>query len=208
MQAAPQEHGDHCRQRGVQRRNGCDQIDTGLPRVDQDPGGLHMQRAPAARRDPLNEFVGAGLTHLHRAEQATIADADGTAEHARGTRRAPRDVGGGAAGSRPGWRRRQEDVNDQRAEGQRHEPPHERLPILPATQPQQPGHHVRHDKKRHVDAADDHLPPGRLWHLDALLQPHRRDVPEEQPAVRLRLRLPQGGRADQSGRMPAHVVQQ
>lgn len=65
---APQKHRHHGRQPGVQRRNRGHQVDTGLSRVDQDPGRLQMQRAPAAGGDALHEIVGTGLAELHGAQ--------------------------------------------------------------------------------------------------------------------------------------------
>ena len=56
----PQEHRDHRRHSGVQRRNRGDQIHAGLSGVEQRPGRLQMQRSPAPGGDPLDELVGAG----------------------------------------------------------------------------------------------------------------------------------------------------
>ncbi len=178
LDTAPQKHRDHCGQCGVQRRNCRDQIHAELLRVDQRASRLQMQRSIAASGDPLNEVVGTGLAGVHRSQQPTVADTRGTSEHASRIGRAADDVGRGAASGRPRRRRRQNDVDDERGEGQRHEPPDKRCPIAPVAQPEHSGDRIRQDEKRHVDAADDHFPPGWLRHLDVLLQPDRRDGPE------------------------------
>ncbi len=183
LDPAPQEHHHHRRHPGMQRGNGRHQVDAGLPRVDQRARRLQMQRAPAPCGDPLHERVRAGLMGAHHAQQAAVGHIGRVSEHAVRVGRAGVDVGGGAAGGRPGRRGRQQHVDDQSGERQCDEPAHKSRPIVAATQPQQSGHDVGQDEKRHVDAADGHLPPGRLRLFELLLQPHRRGRPEEQPTV-------------------------
>jgi hypothetical protein len=130
----------------------------------------------------------------------------GASEHAVRARRATDDVGRRAAGGCPRRCCRQHDVDDECGEGQCDEAPDERCPVISVAQPEHSGDDIGQHKKRHVDAADDHLPPRGLGHLDALLQPHRGDGAEEQPPVGLRLEMPQGGRSQQCCRAPAEVI--
>jgi hypothetical protein len=192
----------------MQRWDRRDQIHTELLRVDQRTSRLQVQRSIAASGDSLNEEVGARLASVHRSQQPTVAHTCGTSEHAARVGRPADDVGRGAPSFCPRRRRRQNDVDDERGEGQRHEAPDKRRPIAPVAQPEHSGDHVRQDEKRHVDAADDHFPPRRLRHLDAFLQPHRRDGPEEQPPVRIGLELPQRRRSEQLRCSPAEVIEQ
>lgn len=206
--APPQERRHHRGHACMQRRDSRHQVHAGLPRVDQRARRLQMQRAPAAGGDPLHEVVGAGVAGMHRTEQPAVGNTRRAAEHAPGVRRAARDVGGGAFRGRP-WRRgRQQDVADQRGEGQHQESPDECRPVVAVAQPQEPGDRIRQDEKRHVHRADAHFPPRRMRHLEVFLQPHRRHHAEEQPAVHLWLQLPQGGRPDQGRCTPAEVVEQ
>jgi hypothetical protein len=191
----------------MQRRNGGHQVHTGLPRVDQNPGRLQMQRAPATGGDALHEVVGTGLAELHSAQQPAVGNTGRVTEHAGWVGRAGGDVVGGAARRSPGWRRGQDNVNQQRGKRHREEPPRIRFPHFSVAQPQEAGDRIRHDEKRHVDRADDHFPPRRLRHLQAFLQPHRGQHPEEQPSVDRWLKLPKRGRPDQCGGAPAQVVQ-
>ncbi len=192
----------------MQRRDRRDQIHAELLRVDQRASRLQMQRSIAAGGDPLNEEVRTRLACVHRAQQPTVVNTRGTFEHAARIGWAADDVGWGAPSFCPRRRRRQNDVDDERAEAQRDKAPDKRCPIAAVAQPKHSGDHIGQDEKRHVDAADDHFPPRRLRHLDALLQPHRRDGPEEQPPVGLRLKVPQRRRAEQRCRSPAQVIEQ
>jgi hypothetical protein len=190
----------------MQRGDRRDQVHAGLSGVEQCSGRLQMQRPPAASRDPLDEEVGAGLAFVHGAQQPAVGDACGTSEHAVRAGRARGDVGRGAAGGCP-WRcRRQHDVDDERHEGQHDEPSDKSRPVASVAQPEHAGNDIGQHEKRHVDTADDHFPPRRLRHLDALLQPHRRDGAEKQPSVRLGLEMPEGARSDQCGRASAEVI--
>jgi hypothetical protein len=188
---APQKNRNHRGQRGMQRGDRRHQVHAGLPRVDQRSGRLQVQRSPAAGGDPFHELMGAGLASVHRAQQPAVGDPRRAFEHAAGVGRAIGDIGRGAAGGRPGWRRWHDHVDRERGERQREEPSDERRPLASVLQPKHSGDQVGQDKKRHVNAADNHFPPRRLRHLDALLQPHRREGAEEQPAVRLGLELPE-----------------
>ena len=192
----------------MQRGNRRDQIHAGLSGVEQCSGRLQMQSSPAARRDPLNEEVRAGLASVHGAQQPALEDTCGTSEHAARAGRASGDVGRGTAGGCPRWCCRQDDVDDEGGEGQRDEPSDKRRPVASVAQPEHSGDNIGQDEKRHVDAANDHFPPRRLRHLDALLQPHRRDGAEEQPPVRLGLEMPQRRRSHQRCRSPAEVIHQ
>ncbi len=205
--ASPQEHRDHRGDRGVQRRDRRDQIDAGLPGVEQCSGRLQMQRSPAAGGDPFHELVSAGPARVHRAQQPAVRNTRGPVEHAGRVGRPAGDIDRRAAGCRPRRRGRQDHVHDQGRERQRDESSDESRPFGPVAQPENPGDHVRQDEERHVDAADGYLPPGRLRHLDVLLQPHRRDSAEKQPAVRVWLESPQGRCAEHVGRTPTEVVQ-
>jgi hypothetical protein len=167
-----------------------------------------MQGSPAASGDPLDKLVSTGLVVVHGAQQPAVGHTRGASEHAAWVGRAIGDVGQGAAGGCPRRCGRQDNVNDERRERQRDKSPDKRCPVAPVTQPEHPGDHVGQHKKRHVDAADDHFPPRRLRHLDALLQPHRRDGAEEQPPVRFGLELPQRVRSEQCCRPPAEVIEQ
>ena len=169
---------------------------------------MQVQRAPAASGDPLHELVGARLAQLHGTQQPAVGNTSRVPEHACRVGRAIGDVAGGAAGRRPGRRRRQDDIDDQRCKRQREKTPRIRFPFVSVAQPQQPGDRIRHDEKRHVDRADDHFPPRWLRHLEVLLQPDGRHDPEEQPSVDRRLQLPESGCPDQCRRAPAQVVQQ
>ncbi len=208
LDASPQEHRDHRGQCGVQRGNRRDQIHAGLSGVDQCAGRLQMQRSPAASRDPLNEQLRTGLASAHRAQQPAVRDVSGTSEHAARAGRATGDVGRCAARGCPRRCGRRNDVDDERGEGQRDEPPDKRCPVVSVAQPQHSGDRIGQDEKRHVDAADDDFPPRRLRHLDALLQPHGRDGAEEQPSIRLGLEMPKCWRSEQCGRPPAEVIHQ
>jgi hypothetical protein len=190
----------------MQRGNRRDQIHAGLSGIEQCSGRLQMQRSPAACRDPLDEQVGAGLAFVHRAQQPAVRDTGGASEHAGRAGRAGGDVGRGAAGGCPRRCGRQHDVDDERDERQHDKPPDKRRPVASAAQPEHAGDDIGQDEKRHVDAADDHFPPRRLRHFDALLQPHRRHGAEEQPAVRLWLEMPQGGRSEQRCGASTEVV--
>jgi hypothetical protein len=205
--ASPQEHRDHRGHRGVQRRDRRDQVDAGLSGVEQRARRLQVQRSPSAGRDPLHELVGAGPAGVHRSQQPAAGNPGGPAEHARRVGRAARDVGRCATRGCPRRRGRQQHIHDEGRERQRDEPAHEGRPFGPVAQPEHSGYRVRQDEERHVDTADDHFPPGRLRHLEVLLQPHRRDGAEKQPAVRARLELPEGRRAEHVGRTPAEVVE-
>jgi hypothetical protein len=145
---------------------------------------------------------------MHRAQQPAVRDVCGNSEHAARAGRASGDVGRCAAGGCPRRCCRRNDVDDERGEGQRDEPPDKCCPVVPVAQPQHSGDRIGQDEKRHVDAADDHFPPRRLRHLDALLQPDGRDGAEEQPSIRLGLELPKCWRSEQCGRPPAKVVHQ
>jgi hypothetical protein len=169
LDTAPQEHRDHRGQCGMQRGNRRDQIHARLPGVDQGSGRLQMQRSPATSRDPLYEMVSTGLASVHGAQQPAVGDTCGTSEHAARIGRTTGNVGCGAAGRGPRRCRRQNDVDDERGERQRDEPPDKRRPIGSVAEPEHAGYHIRQYEKRHVDGADDHLPPRRLRHLDALL---------------------------------------
>lgn len=130
----------------------------------------------------------------------------GTPEHAVRAGRAPGDVGRGAAGGCPRRCCRQNDIDDERDEGQHDEPSDKCRPVAAVAQPEHCGDHIGQDEKRHVDAADHHFPPRRLRHLDVLLQPHRRDGAEEQPSVRLGLEMPKRSRSEQRCRPPTEVI--
>ncbi len=205
---APQEDRDHRGQGGMQRGNCRDQIHAGLPGVNQRAGRLQMQRSPAAGRDPLDEEMGAGPASVHGAQQPAVGNTCGVSVHAAWVGRAAGNVGRGAARGRPRRGCGQDHVDGDRRERQRNEPTDECRPVASIAQPEHAGDDIGQDKKRHVDAADDHFPPRRLRHFDALLQPHRRDGAEEQPAIRLGLEMPKGGRAEQRRRPSAEVVQQ
>jgi hypothetical protein len=179
LDPAPQEYRDHCGHGGMQRGNRGDQVHAGLSGVEQCSGRLQMQRSPAASRDPLDEEVGAGLAFVHGAQQPAVGDTGGTSEHAVRPGRARGDVGRGAAGGCPRRCCRQKDVDDERDERQRDEPSDKRRPVTSVAQPEHSGDDIGQHEKRHVDPADDHFPPRRLRHFDALLQPHRRDGAEE-----------------------------
>ena len=166
-----------------------------------------MQRSPTAGRDPLHELMSAGLAHMHRAEQPAVGNARGAAKHARRVGRAAGDVGRRAARGRPRRCGRQDDVDDQCGERQCDEPPHEGRPLGSVAQPEHPGDHIRQHEERHVDAADDHFPPRGLGHLDVLLQPDCREGAEKQPAVRVRLELPERGGTEHVGRPAAEVIE-
>jgi len=203
----PQEDRNHCGQRGVQRGNRRDQIHAGLSRVDQRAGRLQMQRPPAASGNPLHELVSARLARMHRAQQSAVGNARSASVHARRVGRAAGDVGRCAARGRPRRGRGQDYVDGDRRERQRNEPTDECRPVGPVVQPEHPRDRIRQDEERHVDAADDHFPPGRLRHLDALLQPHRRDGAEEQPAISIGLESPERGRAEHVSRTATEVVE-
>jgi hypothetical protein len=192
----------------MQGGNRRDQIDAGLSGVDQCSGRLQVQRSPAASGDPLDEVVRTRLSSVHAAQQPAVRDTCSAAEHAVGVGRATGDVGRGAASGCPRRCGGQDNVDDQRGERQQDEPTDKRRPVESVAQPEHAGDDVGQDEKRHVDAADDHFPPRRLRHLDALLQPHRRDGSEEQPSVRLRLEMPKGRRSDERRRPSADVVDQ
>ena len=117
------------------------------------------------------------------------------------------DVGRCAARGRPRRGRRQDHVDGDRRERQRNEPTDECRPVGPVVQPEHARDRVRQDEKRHVNAADDHFPPRGLRHLDALLQPHRRDSAEEQPAISIGLESPERGRAEHVSRTTTEVVE-
>ncbi len=196
LHQAPQKDRGHRRYCGMQGRNRCDQIHAGLSGVDQGSRRLQVQRSPAASRDPLHKLMGTGLTCVHGAQQPAVRDVCWASEHAMRARRATGDVARRAAGGCP-WRcRRQHYVDHERGERQRDESPDESRPVTSVAQPQHSRNHIRQHEKRHVDAADDHFPPRRLRHLDALLQPHGRDGAEEQPPVGLRLEMPQRVRSE------------
>jgi len=190
----------------MQRGNRGDQIHAGLSGVEQRSGRLQVQRSPAASRDPLNEKMGARLAFVHGAQQTAVRDTGRAPEHAMRARRALSDVRRSAAGGRPRRCCRQNDVDDERDERQGDEPSDKRRPVASVAQPEHSGDDIGQNKKRHVDAADNHFPPRWLWHLEALLQPHRRDGAEEQPAIRPGLELPQGVRTDKRRRPSAQVV--
>ena len=190
----------------MQRGNRGDQIHTGLSGVEQGPGRLQMQRSPAASRDPLNKEMGTGPAFVHGAQQPAVGNTGRTSEHAMRAGRTPSEVCRGAAGGRPRRCCRQNDVDDERDERQRDEPSDKRRPVASVAQPEHSGDDVGQHEKRHVDPADDHFPPRRVRHFDALLQPHCRDGAEEQPAVRLGLEMPQRARADERCRPSAEVI--
>jgi hypothetical protein len=190
----------------MQRGNRGDEIHAGLSGVEQCSGRLQMQRSPAAGRDSLDEEMGAGLASVHGAQQPAVRNSGGASEHAMRAGRAAGDVGRGAARGRPRRCCRRNDVDDESDERQRDESSGKCRPVASVAQPEHSGDDIGQDKKRHVDAADDHFPPRRLRHFDALLQPHRRDGAEEQPAVRLGLEMPKGGRAEQRRRPSAEVI--
>jgi hypothetical protein len=127
--------------------------------------------------------------------------------HAGRAGRATGDVGSGAAGGCPRRRGGEHHIDDDRGERQRDESADEGRPVASVAQPQHSGDDVRQHEERHVDAADDHFPPRWQWQLDALLQPHRRNGAEEQPAVGVGLKAPERRRAEQRRRAPAEVVQ-
>ena len=203
----PQKDRGHRRHRGMKRGNRCDQIHAGLSGVDQCSRRLEVQRSPAASGDPLHKLLGTGLTSVHGAQQPVVREC-GATKHAVRVGRATLDVGRRAAGGCPRRCCRQHDVDNERGEGQRDEPSDKRCPVASAAQPEHSGDNIGQHEKRHVDAADDHFPPRRLRHLDALLQPHGRDGAEEQPPVRLGLEMPQRRRSEQCCRSPAEVIHQ
>jgi len=166
-----------------------------------------MQRPPAASGNPLHELVSARLARMHRAQQSAVGNARSASVHARRVGRAAGDVGRCAARGRPRRGRGQDYVDGDRRERQRNEPTDECRPVGPVVQPEHPRDRIRQDEERHVDAADDHFPPGRLRHLDALLQPHRRDGAEEQPAISIGLESPERGRAEHVSRTATEVVE-
>jgi len=204
---APQEDRDHRGQSRVQRGNRCDLVDAGLPGVDQHSGRLQMQRSPATSGNPLHELIGPGVAGVHRAQQPAVGETCGAPVHAVRAGRAAGDVGRGAAGGCPRRRGREHHIDGDRGERQRDESADECRPVASVTQPQHSGDDVRQHEEGHVDAAEDHFPPRRLRHLDALLQPYRRHGAEEQPAVSVGLELPEGGRTEQRRRPAAEVVQ-
>jgi hypothetical protein len=204
----PQKDRGHRRHCGMKRGNRCDQIHAGLSGVDQRSCRLQVQRSPATSRYPLDEEVGTGLASVHGAQQPAVRDVCGASEHAVRVGGATADVGRRAAGGCPRRCCRQHDVDNERGEGQRDEPSDIRCPVAAVEQPEHSRDHIRQDEKRHIDAADDHFPPRRMRHLDALLQPHGRDGAEEQPPVRLGLEMPQRRRSNQRCRSPAEVVHQ
>lgn len=167
-----------------------------------------MQGAPAPAGDPFHKRVCAGLVRVHGAQQPAVGHPRGAPEHAPWVGRAVGDLVCGAARGRPRRRRRHQHVDDQSGKRQPDESPGERCPVVSVAQPQQPGDHVRQDEKRHVDGADDHLPPRRLGQLELFLQPHCGHHPKEHPPVHVYLGLPQSGRSHKSGRVAAEVVQQ
>jgi hypothetical protein len=191
----------------MQRGNRRHQIHAGLPGVEQRAGRLEVQRPPAPSGDPLHELVGAGLAHVHRAQQAAVGNARGAVEHARRVGRATGDVGRCAARGRPGRRGRQHHVHRERRERQGHEAADECRPLGAVTQPEHPGHGIGQHEERHVDAADQHLPPRRLRQLDVLLQPHRRERAEKHPPIGVGLELPERRGAERVGRAAAEVVE-
>ena len=202
----PQEDRDRRAQTGVQGRDRRDQIDAGLPLVDQPAGRVEVEPGPAARRDSLDPFVGARLRGAHLAEDAAVGHLARGTEHAARRGRPGDDVGGGTPGGRP-WRGgRQHHVDRQRTERQHHEQLREFLPLRSVAQPQHGGDHVRQDEERHVGGADDHLPPGRVGLLEMLLQPDGGHHPEEHPAVGIGLPMPQRGSPDQVRGPTAEVV--
>jgi hypothetical protein len=166
-----------------------------------------MQRPPAAGGNPFHELVSTRLAHMQRAEQSAVGNARSASVHARRVGRAAGDVGRCAARGRPRWGRRQDHVDGDRSERQGNEPTDECRPVGPVVQPEHPRDHVRQDEERHVNAADDHFPPRGLRHLDALLQPHRRDSAEEQPAISIGLESPERGRAEHVSRTATEVVE-
>ena len=166
-----------------------------------------MQGPPTARGNPLHELVSTRLAHLHRAQQSAVGNACSASVHARRVRRAAGDVGRCAARGRPRRGRRQDHVDGDRSERQRNEPTDECRPVGPVVQPEHARDRVRQNEKRHVNAADDHFPPRGLRHLDALLQPHRRDSAEEQPAISIGLESPERGRAEHVSRTTTEVVE-
>lgn len=204
---APQEDRDHRGQRGVQRGDRGDQIDAGLAGVDQRSGRLQMQRSPAAGRDPFDELIGPGPAGVHCTQQPAVGDTCGAPIHALRAGRATNEVGPGATGGGPRRRGRQHDVHGECGERQCDESADERRPLASVAQPQHSRDDVRQHEERHVDAADDHFPPRRLRHLDVLLEPHRRHRTEEQPAVGVGLKLPEGGCAQERRRPTAEVVE-
>lgn len=166
-----------------------------------------MQGPPTAGGNPLHELVSTRLTHLHRAQQSAVVNTCSASVHARRVRRAAGDVGRCAARGRPRWGRRQDHVDGDRSERQRNEPTDECRPVGPVVQPEHARDRVRQDEKRHVNAADDDFPPRGQRQLDALLQPHRRDSAEEQPAISIGLESPERGRAEHVRRTTAEVVE-
>lgn len=204
---SPQEHRDHRGHGGVQRRYGRNQVDAGLTGVQQRPGRLQMQGSPAAGRDALDELVSAGLPGVHGAQQTAVGNASCPVEHAWRVRRTTGNVGRRATRRRPRRRGRQHHVDGQRREGQGDEPPDEGRPCGSVAQPEHAGHDVGQHEERHVDAADDHFPPRRLCELDVLLQPHRRNGAEEQPAICLWLKPPERVRAEHVGGTATEVVE-
>jgi hypothetical protein len=166
-----------------------------------------MQCAPAAGGDSLHELVSTGPAQVHSPQQSAVGNAGGAAEHARRVGRGAGDVGRRATRGRPRRRGRQHHVHDKGRERECDESSDEGRPLGSVTQPEHPGDHIRQDEERHVDAADDHLPPRRLSQLDALLQPHRRDAAEKQPAVHSCLELPKGPATEHVGRTSAEVVE-
>ncbi len=165
-----------------------------------------MQRAPAAGGDPFHELVCTGPARMHRTQQATVGHARGAAEHARRIRRAADDIAGGAARRGPRRRGRHQDIDDEGGEREGDEPADEGRPLGSVAQPEHTGDRIREHKERHVDAADEDFPPRWLSQLDVFLQPYRRDRAEEQPAVGVRLELPQGPCAEHVGCAAAEVV--
>jgi hypothetical protein len=144
---------------------------------------------------------------MHHPQQSAVRNARRASVHAWWVGRAAGDVGRGAARGRPRRGRRQEHVDDDRGERQCNEPADEGRPGGPVVQPEHSRDRVRQDEKRHVNTADDHFPPRGLRHLDALLQPHRRDGAEEQPAISIGLESPKRGRAEHVSRATTEVVE-
>jgi hypothetical protein len=166
-----------------------------------------MERAPTAGGDALYELVSPRLTHMHRAQQAAVGNACSASIHARRIRRATGYVGRCAARGRPRRGRRHDNVDGDRRERQRDEPADECRPVGPVVQPEHARDCVRQDEERHVNAAHDHFPPRGLRHLDALLQPHRRDGAGEEPAIGIGLKSPERGRAEHVSRTTTEVVE-
>ena len=144
---------------------------------------------------------------MHRAQQPAVGNACSASIHARRVCGAAGDVGRCATRSRPRRGRRHHHVDSDRRERQRNEPADECRPVAPVAQPEHARDRVRKDEKRHVNAADEHFPPRGLRHLDALLQPHRRDAAGEQPAIGLGLESPERGRAEHVSRTTTEVVE-